>query len=101
MINNKKMLSDVFELIWKLVQSDGGDGCGVIFCTYDNYKEISNQFKFYIDTWLNKSSEMKLLEEDGYDLITDGCNENFIITSDKDLLKREIDIDLGVFVIKI
>jgi hypothetical protein len=98
---DKRTFCTIFELIWKLVLSDGGDGTGMIYCTYNNYKEVSRLFKYYIDNWLQKDNTLEFIEYEDYNLITDGINENFIITSSHSLLQKEIENETGTFIIKI
>lgn len=97
----QELMEQIFKTIFELVCSDGGDGTGIIFCTYIDYREVTKLFKHYIDN-LESSLDYILGEYEGYDVISDrSFNENFIITSDTNLLKSDIDRDNGIFVIKI
>ena len=86
-IDKKDLLFSVFETIFKLVWSDGGDGCGFIYCKNIDYKEVSNIYK----DWLkNYHVKYKLIKGKDYCLWTDKSNENFFFTSNKQKVIDEL-----------
>lgn len=84
MLEEKEILEDVLKTICKLVWSDGGDGCGLIYCKNKDYKEVSKDFNYYF------SKEYKLTEGEDYHLWSDNLNENFFFTSNKQKVIDEL-----------
>ena len=85
MKNEKQILATVFETICKQVWSDGGDGCGLIFCKNKDYKEVSKDFDYYYQNWLKdyRGENYNLTEGEDFHLWSNNSNENFFFTSNK------------------
>lgn len=79
---NDRILDTTFKTLLMLVGFDGGDGDGVLYCRYIDYKETADEFEQYLTKINDKLQRINNYDKDLV-LFTDKCNENIHIAKYK------------------
>ena len=98
-----KDYKQIFSTMVNLVDSDGGDGSGVIVSLYHDYKEVSKAFEVFYDDHLKSlgitGRTLNPIEESDYVLWTDRSNENILITNNKKYADQALKNNFGDYII--